>query len=164
MRSKVAWLFVWTTLTYWLGCGENQNYRINEDDTPMFREGYPTQPGSTDAAPFQQGFDRTDWQPQRVEPASGRVPHFPHYYTREFFGGVWSLTPDRPSPLYRHLDEERSFLSATADSRDTIGLREMGDLFLAPAKFAMDTVTLPIRPTSFAQIQYSPQELSPKSP
>lgn len=48
MWQKVAWLFVWMTLAFWAGCGgdgEDQNYRINQDRTPIFQEGYPTQPG-----------------------------------------------------------------------------------------------------------------------
>lgn len=166
MRSKVAWLFVWTTLTYWLGCGENQNYRINEDDTPIFEEGYPTEPGSVEAEPSLEGLDRSNWERERIGPASGLVPHFPYYYKREFFDGIWSTTPDRPSPLYRQAVSDRpSVLAATADPRDTIGLREIGDLFLAPTKFAMDTVTLPFRAATVDppwEIQYSPQELSPK--
>ena len=166
MQRKVAWLFVWTTLTYWVGCGE----LVSRQDHSLFT----TEPVIDDATPSVRGLDRSDWQPTRVGPYSGKVPHYPHYYKRQFFGGVFSLTPDRPSPLYRHAyTEEPSIIAATDDPREEIGPREIGDLFLAPSKFALDTVTLPIRAVTSSPfewttgdrpwfIQYSPQERSPK--
>jgi len=172
MWTKVAWLFLWMTLAFWAGCaGENQNYKATEPDRDMFDTTPPTsqdgtsyrstrdaqtsaQPSDAEAIAAELpeadgrsviGVDRSHWSPIVVEPASGRVPHHPHYFTREGFGVDWLLTADRPSPLYRGGDVGRSAAAVVDGSRVSFGGATWADLGLAPVKFAVDMATLPFR-------------------
>ena len=46
MRRKTLWLLLWMTLAFWAGCaaeGENRNYEMNREESPLLEEGYPTQ-------------------------------------------------------------------------------------------------------------------------
>jgi hypothetical protein len=166
MQRKVAWLFVWTTLTYWLGCGENQNYRINQEDEPPLRAVEPAQSQASPVEPSLRGADRSHWQRTAVGAADGRVPHFPYYFKRPFFGGAWSLQEDRPSPLYFHApDIEPSLVAGLEDDRDRYTVGKFGDVAMSSGKFAMDMLSTPVRAVTtepFWKIQHSPQEQSPK--
>lgn len=171
MWRKVAWLFVWVTLAFWAGCAtDNQNYRINEEQTPVFEEGYPTSPGgATDASePSEEeeaglvleGYDRSGWQRQGVAAAHGSVPHHPRYFWTEDARNQWRFTPDRPSPLTREGDVHTRAYLATADARHEVGLRDFGDLVANIGKYAFDLATLPHKVVSEPpwRIHYSPRD------
>ena len=164
---RVAWLFLWTTLAFWAGCaGENQNYRINEEQAPLFEESYPTEPGgevgdlSEPAPSLTGGHDRSHWDRVVVVPSRGLVPHHPHYFDSYGYGGVWRVSKDRPSPLTREGDEiEAAATKVTAGARESFTLEDAGDFALDTAKPLIDIVAMPylmIRDAPW-NFQYSPR-------
>ena len=145
MRHKIAWLFLWTTLTFWLGCGQNQNYRINQEDEPIFKAPEPAQPGGGSSAtrwPSREG-----WQAVDLSPVRGTTRHRPQYFHRNGPGGrAWAFRHDRPSPLLADPPSvEAPLLRADADDDFRYGFREVGDLFLAPTQAGVDVGALPLR-------------------
>ena len=149
MRRKIAWLFVWTTLAFWLGCGQNQNYRINQEDENIFEAPEPSQPGGGSSSANWP--DRSSWPVVELTPARGIVHHRPHYFDRASeLGPVVLFTKDRPSPLLVDPQApEDPFLRATSDDDFKIGWSAVGDLFVAPAKVAADVGTWPARAIVF---------------
>lgn len=170
MRRKVIWLFIWMNFAFWVGCaGENQNYKINQERTPIYREGYPTQPGGENPigspvsapvspdAPSLSGLDRSHWTTIRVAVAEGRVLHHPHYFPRSeresatspkyrYRPDAWRATSDTLSPLSASGDIEYQAAAATASARDPIGQGGHHlDLILAPAEACFDIGTLGVR-------------------
>ena len=164
---RVAWLFLWTTLAFWSGCaGENQNYEINDQTTPMFQESYPTAPGEggVNAAPLDiethdsdaevavdpmapslaNSHDRSHWRREVVIPARGLTPHHPHYFDVEGYGERWLVTEDRPSPVYRNQpDIETMATQVTAGARRSVTWDDAGDFALSTTKPLVDIVAMP---------------------
>lgn len=86
MSHRIIWLAAMFTIAYWLGsvvgCSSNQmendNYKILEQDQPMFDPRHnPDQPGATapadETAPSLDGIDRSGWAAVTVGPEVGRI-------------------------------------------------------------------------------------------
>lgn len=170
MWIKVAWIFVWMTLAFWVGCGgENQNYKINlEQDNPL-QERSPTGGPGASAAPIPptiadavlrvsdeaaaaergksslQGIDRGNWAKVAITPESGLVQHHPAYFNSESLD-LLLLSPDRPSSLKGSavtLDLDASADAATSEGRAHFNLVDTRDLLVAPLNVGYEIVTFP---------------------
>lgn len=108
MRDRVTWLFIWITLAFWSGCttagSDDQNYKINNEPHPIFKEGEPTnlelppaepvaekvrQPTASelDKPSLTNGVNRYHWPKQVVTNVSGQVKHHPVYFS----GSDWRM-------------------------------------------------------------------------
>ncbi|MBI1369440.1 MAG: hypothetical protein GC162_12400 [Planctomycetes bacterium] len=145
MWYKVAWLFLWMTLAFWAGCaGENQNYEINKQSTPIFQEppsGGPAGPGA--GASSLNGADRSHWEAITVAPAGDGVPHHPDYFGAQSLTGEWLLGSARPSPLRMDGDSEIQATLATAGARYPFTCEDPANLFIAGTKAGIDMALSP---------------------
>lgn len=162
MRQKVIWLALWVTLAFWTGCAaENQNYKINQEQTPLLEEGYPTQSNegasakpvepaesgepASEGDPSLEGLERDNWGPVAIAPVSGRVPHYPLYFSRVGYWRIWRYSYDRPSPLLADGDIERQADRVTRNADAGYDADQIGDALLGPPKFALDLATMPYK-------------------
>jgi hypothetical protein len=151
MRQKIGWLALWVTLAFWAGCtGENQNYKINQEQEPLFQERYPTQPNegasaepTSEPGPSLDGLERDHWERVAVAPVSGRVYHRPYYFSRHGHWRTWRYSEDRPTPLLAGADIEQQADRVTRGADAGLDPDQIGDGLLGPPKFALDLATLP---------------------
>lgn len=172
MWVKVTWLFIWTTLAFWVGCsaapqgprltqdrpqegrGGTVALAVQIDDTEL---GLPETPYITadedavqtplaeDAPGSLQGLDRSNWSTQLVFPQRGRVAHWPVYYSRDIGGTTWRYTEDRGSVLDRGGNIEASADAIFDAESHHFGGGQFADAAIGPFNFALDTILLPYR-------------------
>jgi hypothetical protein len=173
MSSKVAWIAFFVTLVFWLGqaggCasnGDEQNYKLLEEDRPMFN----TEPGggaeadapaqmnataTAEAAPAatvesasvahpasddQQsvtGIDRSQWGKVTVSPELGETHHWPHY-----FNDLALETPRTLDVTAEPMVSLHQAMSGT-DAAPLTLINGVGTV-VQPLKFAFDIAALPV--------------------
>jgi len=154
MPSKIIWLAMLFTLVYWLGnaggCAsqsDDQNYRLLEEDRPMFdprhdtdKPGASVTPETPETAPSLQGFDRSHWATIETRADDGATPYQPHYFTDL----PLDATPQRDSPL---------------DGGDMVAWDPINTqaAFAQPIKVGVDLLLLPVKlvqdPPRFGQVR-----------
>ncbi len=167
--NKIIWIAAWTTLAYWLGgavgCagpagGDDQNYRVLDEDTPILQESPPNKPAgqahpaeeailaaalAADPAPAHdapslQGIDRSHWERTPVSYELGLTTHGPVYFYDcpiEHPEAITTLTldPKADLPVESYLAGERP---GNWDSVNAAGF------FVQPVKFCFDLGVLPV--------------------
>ncbi|MEX2672340.1 MAG: hypothetical protein WD294_09555 [Phycisphaeraceae bacterium] len=157
MWDKVAWLFLWVTLAFWVGCaGEDTFTLTDEPEMPQAgAEAVAAESEAVEPSADLRWVDRSDWSRIVIAPERGRVAHYPVYYTAT---GDVRIAEDRQSVLREDGDvAQQAEAAMTADAhlyRQGGGL----DAVIAPFVFGFETAILPVKMvrTPPWQVQYTP--------
>ncbi len=161
MWYKVAWIFLWMTLAFWVGCGsQNQSGNLVIDpqaEAPQAAPGgAPIDPIAAPAAanavtsgPSLRGIDRSHWAKITLTPDPGLTPHHPAQFNSESLHLI-AFTPDRTSPLKGNavtLDLDATADAVVSGDRAHFNLADTRDLFVAPLNVGYDIVVYPVAAT-----------------
>jgi hypothetical protein len=166
MRRKILWITFGMTMAFWFGCasrGEDQNYKVLEEDAPMLepdrnnpRPGMSAAPATTPApspreqlaaqqaainetTPSVTSMDRSNWPKVAVRPDSGLTYHKPIYFQDR------ETAYERRQIERAHDTDEMLAASLEGHRADTWSMENAKDLFIQPLNYAKDMILLPVR-------------------